>query len=122
MTTPCCPHSLRHSSNRDVPPRMFGQLYARRLKADLATWVENGWVSSDAAGRILASLDKGTGRSRLPAVLAMVGVICLALAVAAFVAANWEAIPRLVKLVGIVVAVVGANLLAAWAAHAGRRT
>ncbi len=101
---------------------MFDQLYARRLKADLATWVENGWVSSDAAGRILASLDKGTGRSRLPAVLAMVGVICLALAVAAFVAANWEAIPRLVKLVGIVVAVVGANLLAAWAAHAGRRT
>ncbi|ADZ71488.1 DUF2157 domain-containing protein [Polymorphum gilvum] len=100
---------------------MFDQIYARRLKADMETWVANGWVAPEGATRILASLAAGDGRSRLPMALAGIGVVCMALALAAFIAANWDAIPRALKLAGIALAVLLSHGAAAWAADAGRR-
>ena len=99
---------------------MFDQIYKRRLKADIETWIARGWVSPDAAGHILAAAVKGDGRSRLPMALAAVGVICVALAITAFIAANWDGIPRAVRLLGIAAMVIGANLAAARAAALGR--
>lgn len=99
---------------------MFDQIYQRRLKADIETWIARGWVSPDAAGYILAAAGKGDGRSRLPMALAAVGVICVALAITAFIAANWDGIPRAVRLLGIAAMVIGANLAAARAAALGR--
>lgn len=99
---------------------MFDQIYQRRLKADIETWIARGWVSRDAAGHILAEAEKGDGRSRLPMALAAVGVICVALAITAFIAANWDGIPRAVRLFGIAAMVIGANLAAARAAALGR--
>ncbi|NBN63046.1 DUF2157 domain-containing protein [Pannonibacter tanglangensis] len=99
---------------------MFDQLYERRLRADIETWIERGWVTREGAARILADRGKADGRSRLPLALATVGMICIALAVTAFIAANWDDISRSVRLAGIVLLVVGANMVAA-RAHALER-
>ncbi|MBA5778192.1 DUF2157 domain-containing protein [Stappia sp. F7233] len=100
---------------------MFDASYRRRIEQDLESWVGKGWISSDNAGRIIADVRARTQqKARFPAILATVGVLCLALAVAAFVAANWDAIPRAAKLIGILAAIAGANGLAAFAWSRGR--
>jgi len=100
---------------------MLHRPYRRRLEADLARWVENGWVSAEAAARIRGDVAAGTGadRFRLPALLGGIGAICLALAVVAFVAANWEAIPRPAKLAGIAGLLIAAHGVAGWSATRG---
>ncbi|MEP3046502.1 MAG: DUF2157 domain-containing protein [Roseibium sp.] len=80
---------------------MFDWIYKNRLKSDLEIWVSKGWVSSEGAVSILQDQDIDDGRSRLPMALAGIGVVCVALALFAFIAANWGAIPKTVKLVGI---------------------
>lgn len=95
--------------------------YRKLLEADLARWLEKGWIGTEGAGHIRAELAAAPrAASRLPALFAGIGTICLALAVAAFVAANWEAIPRPAKLAGIAVLLVGAHGFAAAMAARGR--
>jgi len=100
---------------------MFDLIYMRRLQDDLETWVAKGWVTSEAAGLILANTRQKDGRSKLPMALAGIGVLCIALAIAAFIAANWAEIPKTVKLTGIALCVIGAHLIAAYAASRGKR-
>ncbi|WP_417684980.1 DUF2157 domain-containing protein [Roseibium sp.] len=100
---------------------MLDYFYHKRLRQDLETWNAKGWVTTDGASRILATLEEGDGRSRIPMVLGGIGVVCIALAIAAFIAANWDGIPRVAKLIGIALCVGGAHMLAARAASTGRR-
>lgn len=100
---------------------MFDFLYQKRLKQDLERWVEAGWVTPSGAGEILADQATGDDRSRLPMALAGIGVVCVALALAAFIAANWDGIPRTAKLIGIATLIIGSHMLAAFAASRGRR-
>ncbi len=93
---------------------MFDLNYTRRLSGDLDRWVAKGWVSAEGADNIRAEQDEGDGKSHLPLVLGGIGVVCVALAVIAFIAANWDGIPKIAKLVGIVVLVVASHLLAAY--------
>ena len=96
--------------------------YRTRLLADLERWQARGWVNAEGAGHIRKDVAEASGgTSRIPGLLASIGVICLALAVAAFVAANWDAIPRVVKLSGILALLAGAHALAGVAASRGRR-
>lgn len=99
---------------------MFDWNYKKRLKDDLEIWVDKGWVSSAGAASILKDQDQDDGRSRLPTALAGIGVICVALAVLAFIAANWDAIPKMAKLIGITLLVAGSHGLAALMARQGR--
>ena len=78
--------------------------YRKRLDADLIRWVAEGLVSAESAAAIRRSL-AGEGGFRLPALLGLFGGLLIAAGVAAFVAANWEEIPRLLKLGMIVLAV-----------------
>lgn len=100
---------------------MFDWAYKRRLKDDLEAWVAKGWVSSVAATAILKEQERDDGQSRLPMALAGMGMICVALAVFAFIAANWGAIPKPLKLAGIAVIVGVSHWLAALVAARGRR-
>jgi uncharacterized membrane protein len=100
---------------------MFDWTYRKRLKGDLESWVAKGWVASDGAAAILREQDKDDGRSRLPMALAGIGMVCVALAVLAFVAANWAAVPKTAKLAGIALLVVSSHGLAAFAASRARR-
>lgn len=100
---------------------MLDYFYHRNLKPDLERWVEKGWVSSESAANILREIEGGDGRSRLPLALAGIGVVCVALALAAFIAANWDGIPRNAKLIGIVLLVAGSHGVAALCASKGKK-
>ncbi len=86
--------------------------YRKRLDADLTRWVGEGLLNADSASAIRRSV-AADGGFRLPALLGLFGGLLIASSVAAFVAANWEAIPRLVKLVMILISVVAALGIAA---------
>jgi uncharacterized membrane protein len=58
-------------------------------------------ISNDAALSIRTARFGEEASSRLPAIFAMLGALMLAASVCAFVAANWQEIPRLVRLFGI---------------------
>ena len=80
---------------------MFERGYRQRLEADLVKWVTEGVISGDAAHSIRKARFGEEAVSRLPAIFAMLGALMLAASVSAFVAANWQEIPRLVRLGGI---------------------
>ena len=86
---------------------MFERGYRRHLEADLVKWVAAGVISSDAAQSIRKARFGEEAASRLPGIFAMLGALMLAASVSAFVAANWQEIPRLVRLVGILALIAG---------------
>ena len=86
---------------------VFERGYRRHLEADLVKWVADGVISGDVAQSIRKARFGETAASRLPAIFAMLGALMLAASVSAFVAANWQEIPRLVRLVGIVAIIAG---------------
>ena len=73
-----------------------GLSYRRRLRRDVVRWREAGWVSEDGGRAILADADtRGMG---LAPALGMLGAVLIAFAAMSFVAANWEAMPKLLRL------------------------
>ena len=72
--------------------------YAKRLTSDLETWVNKGWVTPDNAEHIRASLHSEEGSSRLPVVITILGTVLIGFSVMAFVAANWAAMPKGLRL------------------------
>jgi uncharacterized membrane protein len=87
--------------------RVFERGYRQRLEADLVKWVAEGVISGDVAQSIRKARFGEEGVSLLPAIFAMLGALMLAASVSAFVAANWQEIPRLVRLVGIFTLIAG---------------
>lgn len=88
--------------------------YRKRLEADLGRWVGEGLVSPESATTIRRSLVQEGGGFKLPALLGLFGGLLIASSVSAFVAANWEDIPRLVKLAMVLLGLVGALGIAVW--------
>ena len=81
---------------------MFERGYRQRLEADLVKWVAEGVISADAAQSIRSGRLGEEAASRLPAIFTMLGALMLAASVSAFIAANWQEIPRLARLIGII--------------------
>ncbi len=86
---------------------MFERRYRQRLEADLAKWVAEGVIPGDAAQSIREARFGEEAASRLPAIFGMLGALMLAASVSAFVAANWQEIPRLVRLAGTLAVIAG---------------
>ncbi|BBK38072.1 membrane protein [Allostella sp. ATCC 35155] len=100
---------------------MFDRYYFRRLDADLETWAAHGWVSEAGAAEIRRHVEAGTGRRSLPGVLGSLGALLIAASVFAFVAANWDGVPRIGK-VALVYLLLAGSVGGAWAmARAGLR-
>ncbi len=82
--------------------------YRKRLAADLPKWLDAGWVTPEGAGAILASVEDAGAERRsvfgLATILGTLGAVLLGVGVLAFVGANWEALPRIVRLALIVAA------------------
>ncbi len=108
VTTPTSALWSRHGRL----PAMLGSSYRKRLEADLIRWVDDGLLSAESAGAIRRSVAREQGGSRLPALLGLLGGLLIASSVAAFVAANWDEIPRLVKLGAILAAIAAAFAVA----------
>ncbi|MFC5067446.1 DUF2157 domain-containing protein [Flaviflagellibacter deserti] len=77
---------------------MLDGQYRKRLADDLPRWREQGWVSDDGAAAILSSVNSGKGMSvTLATMIAFLGAILLGFGVFAFVGANWDYMPRVLR-------------------------
>lgn len=88
---------------------MWQRLYLARLKRDLERWIEHGWVTPAHAQAILNDMDASAATRYVPQILAVMGAVLVGFAAMTFVAANWSAIPKLMKL-----ALLFAALWTAW--------
>ena len=88
------------------------------VRRDIDRWVQKGLIDSQTAGRLRAELNEAGGIG-LGGVLGVLGGLLLGAAIITLVAANWEAIPRLVR-VGTLIGFIWAFWLAgAWRERAG---
>ncbi len=76
---------------------MNDRAYRKRLTADLPNWQQSGWVTRDGAAAILDSVPIGRSVFTLAGVVATLGGLLFGLGVIAFVGANWDEIPRLMR-------------------------
>lgn len=77
-------------------------MYRGRLKRDLDDWVGRGMIDVATAERLLADVDRRGARFSIGSVLSMFAAVLIAASLLMLIAANWELIPRLVKVVGII--------------------
>ncbi|MBD9372172.1 DUF2157 domain-containing protein [Rhizobium sp. ARZ01] len=77
-------------------------MYRGRLERDLRVWTEKGLIDGSTAGRLLVEYDQRESSFSLGRVLMVIAALLLSGAVLLLIAANWEAIPRVARLVGIV--------------------
>jgi len=93
--------------------------YKERVTEDLDRWIAAGHVAADKRAAILDSIPDAR-RMDAAAALAWIGAILLGVALIAFIAANWDVLPRLARfgiVLGVYAAAAGA---AAWAFRRGR--
>jgi uncharacterized membrane protein len=91
---------------------MLFQSYRRRLEDDLVKWTASGLIQPEQAGDIRLAVGAEAGGVKLPAMLGFLGGLLLASSVIAFVASNWDWLPRIGKLVGILALIVAALAVA----------
>ena len=93
--------------------------YKDRVKQDLDRWIAAGLVGADKRDAILATIPDAR-RLDAATALAWVGGLLLGIAVIAFVAANWDVTPKLVRFAILLAAFLGFAGLGAWAAQRER--
>jgi uncharacterized membrane protein len=89
--------------------------YRRRLEGDLDQWIASGLVAAENREVILATIPQSR-RLDAATALAAIGAFLAGAAIIAFIAANWGAIPRLVRFAMILAAFLAAAVAGAWAA------
>lgn len=77
-------------------------MYRGRIEKDFNVWVAKGMLSADAAKAMLAEYDARETVFSAGRVLLILAAVLLSAAILLLIAANWEAIPRLVRVGGIV--------------------
>ncbi len=84
-----------------------------RLEKESAAWVESGWITADARQKILAGYQHDTP-SLLIRLISVIGVLLLGVGLISFIAANWEAMPKLARLGVMLTFLWGSYLAAGW--------
>lgn len=95
-------------------------MYRGRLERDLKIWVDKGLVDTAAAEAVLREYDSRQTSFSAGRVLTVIAATLLGLAILLFISANWEAIPRLARLVGLVAMIWAFYLGAAYLLALGR--
>lgn len=85
-------------------------MYRGRLERDLKLWEMQGLIDGQTARSLLKEYDSRENSFSLGRVLMIIAALLVAAAVLLLVASNWEAIPRLARLVGILGVIWGAYL------------
>lgn len=93
--------------------------YKERLERDLDRWIEQGLAPAENRAAMLQSIPEGA-RMDAASALAWVGAVLAGVAVIAFVAANWDALPRLARFALVLILYGGGAAAAAWLSRAGR--
>ncbi|MFS8115955.1 DUF2157 domain-containing protein [Rhizobium jaguaris] len=77
-------------------------MYRGRLERDLKVWVDKGLVDAPAAAAILSEYDSRPASFSLGRVLAVMAALLVGAAILLFVASNWDQIPRIIRLFGLI--------------------
>ena len=85
--------------------------YKKRIAREIERWRDKGWVTPDGAVAIAADLEANPGGVRLATILGTLAAVLIGFAVMSFVAANWQDMPKSVRL--------GAIFTVLWAAYVG---
>lgn len=91
---------------------MFDAVYHRRLTADLGRWESERRITPQAAAELRAALGPPPRGWSAAAIMGVIGALLLAGALVSFVAANWDGLPRLARLVlliGLIAGLFGAG-------------
>ena len=91
--------------------------YHTRLKRDSERWVKKGLINSSTADEILAETHAQKSGYSFSSIVIILGVISLCFAAMTFVAANWDEMPKIVR-VAILLVGMGIAYLAAAMANA----
>lgn len=78
--------------------------YKSRLAGDLDRWIDRGWIAPERRQDILGDIPEPARRWTAIGALAILGAALLAMSALTFVAANWDAMPRLLRFALIVLA------------------
>ena len=84
--------------------------YRKRIERDLPRWREAGWVTPEGEAAIRRDVASGAHSLGLANALAILAAVLIGFAAMSFVAANWQEMPRLLR-IGMLVA-------ALWASYA----
>jgi uncharacterized membrane protein len=80
--------------------------YTTRVTRDIQRWVEQGLIAPDVAERLTRDIQANERQSlSFGSILAMMAALLFAAAILVLVAANWEAIPRLVRVAALFAAI-----------------
>lgn len=77
-------------------------MYRGRIERDFDSWIAKGLLQPDAARAMLAEYDARETVFSAGRVLLVMAAVLLSAAILLLVAANWDAIPRLVRVCGII--------------------
>lgn len=76
--------------------------YSSRVRADIARWLQAGLIDASTANALTRDVEANQRRSlSFGSILAMMAALLFGAAVLIFVAANWEAIPRLARVAAL---------------------
>ena len=80
---------------------MWDRAYLNRLRKELPAWTEQGWVTPAGEAAIIGEAEAraAQGIHIVPIALAVIGALTLGAGVILFFAANWDQMPKIVKLV-----------------------
>jgi uncharacterized membrane protein len=95
----------------------MADILARRVAGEIEAWAHEGVISSEQAGAIRARYERVLGdesRARVTNTLFLLGGSVVGLGVILFFAANWDDIPRFVRLALLVAALVAAYGAGFW--------
>jgi uncharacterized membrane protein len=82
--------------------------YTLRVREDIARWAEAGLIDHATADALSRDVESRVTRSpSFGSVLAIMAALLLGAAILVFVAANWEAIPRLVRVAALFAIILG---------------
>lgn len=79
--------------------------YKKRLAQDLERWQANGWLTEHGRAQIAADVVKGGNELGLASALGIIASVLFGFAAISFVAAHWQDIPRLARLLLLVASV-----------------
>ena len=79
--------------------------YQSRIRKDLERWIEAGWVDAGQRDAILGDVASSGRAWNAAGALSLLGAVLLAMSAISFVAANWDAMPKLLAFVFLVTAI-----------------
>lgn len=95
--------------------------HQRIVQREIDQWQEKGLIDLPTAERLSVDVQGRSGGVRVVETLVVMSAILFAAAVLIFVAANWDALPRLARCVLLALLILSANVGGAWQMAQGRR-